>query len=523
LAAPWTRLLSPEALLERLERRLPLLVAGPQDLPERQRSLRATLTWSCDLLSVEQGALLRRLAAFAGSAPLEAVEVVAQAAGKLEDDVLQLLGGLADHSLVQSRAGPLSQVRVTMLETIREHCRELLEAAAETQVTEHAHAEYYVVMATEAQREMEGARQAAWLDRLELELDNLRAALRWAKSSGNREIGLRLAGKLQSFWQMRGYRREGLSWLESLLGEAGQVAPSVRAEALRSAGALAWRLFAFELADRRLGESMSILQSLGDGEGIARIRHDMANAVWMQGQFERASEMLAEVVGQYEAAGDEARLAIALSDLAGVAHQMGDLPRARAMHERSLAVLRRLGDSFHMAIGLINYADVARAEGNLDQALACLEEAVGLGRRINAPYALAAGLANLGALTRSGDRQRARRSYRESLRLFTEMEHGYGVATCLEGLAWLEWSERTIERAVLLYGAAAALRDTVGSPAQPASYAEHDDALAAIRDAIGERRFAELEAAGRRLSLEEAVATALAGPPHEAAEPAPSE
>jgi predicted ATPase len=524
LAAPWTRLLTPDALLERLERRLTLLVAGPQDLPERQRSLRATLTWSCDLLTEDQRSLLRRLAVFAGSAPLEAVDVVGQAAGRLGDDVLQLLGGLADHSLVQSLSSPQGSMRVTILETIREYGRELLQAAGESQVTEHAHAEYYAALAAEAEAEMEGPAQAAWMSRIELELDNIRAALSWARSSGNVDLGLRLAASLELFWHMRGYRREGLSWLEGLLQEEGGSTPlPVRAEALRSAGSLAWRLFAFELADRRLAESMSIMRELGDRSGMAQVQHGMGTSLWMQGQFERAGEMLANAVRQWEEAGDETRMAIAFGDLAGIEHQRGRISQAKDMHERSVAALRKLGGSFHLAISLVNYADFARSQGDVEQARAWLEEAVDLARRLNAPYALAAGLANLGELTRSTDRTRARLSYHESLRLFKAMENAYGVATCLEGLAWLDWAAGRTERSVRLYGAAAALRETVGAPAQPTSYGEHEKALAAICAAIGERRFADLQAAGRRLSLEEAVSTALAGSPDEAADAVPGE
>jgi tetratricopeptide (TPR) repeat protein len=523
LAAPWTGLLGPEALLDRLDRRLPLLVDGPQDLPARQQSLRATLAWSCDLLSPAQRSLLCRLSVFAGSAPVDGVEVVGQAAGELPSPTLQLLGALADHSLVMRRMDASGPGRVTMLETVREYGRELLDAARETDATSLAHAEYYAALTARARPEMDGPHQANWLQRFEVELDNIRAALQWARRGRRMEVALRLASNLAAFWDRREHRREGLSWLETLLAESDRVPPSLRARALRQAGTLARMLFDFELADKRLRESADIYNRIGDRHSLAHVQYAMGASAWQQGLYPRACALLEEAVLGYRETDDETGVATAHGDLAAVLQQMGEPQRAREMREQSLAAMRRLGHMYNVALSLVNMADLAQGEGDGAEARAHLEEAVELGRTLELPYPLAAALANLGGLTRGHDPAQATDCYEESLRLFVRIENGYGIATCIEGMAWIAWAEGSLSHAALLYGAAAGLRVTIGAPPQPVAFAEHRKALAAIRDAIGERRLAELEVAGRRLFLEEAVATALAGPPHEAAEPAPSE
>jgi tetratricopeptide (TPR) repeat protein len=249
----------------------------------------------------------------------------------------------------------------------------------------------------------------------------------------------------------------------------------------------------------------------------------MGTSAWQQGQYPQACALLEEAVLGYRETNDETGVATAHGDLAAVLQQMSEPKRAREMREQSLAAMRRLGHMYNVALSLVNMGDLAQGEGDGAGARAHLEEAVQLGRTLELPYPLAAALANLGGLTRSHDPAQARDCYDESLRLFVRIENGYGIATCIEGMAWIAWAEGTLSHATLLYGAAAGLRQKIGAPPQPVAFAEHEKALAAIRDTIGERRFAVLEAAGRRLSLEQAVAAALAGTPLEAAEPASSE
>jgi predicted ATPase len=509
LAAPWTRLLSPGALVDRIEARLALLVDGPQDLPRRQQSLRATLVWSCDLLNPAQRSLLGRLSVFAGSAPVDAVEVVGQAAGELPDAVLPLLGALADHSLVLRDARGPERDRVTMLETVREYGRQLLDAAGETEATSRAHAEYYAALAARGRPELDGPRQVDWLRRFEVELDNVRAALRWA-SGRDREVALRLATDLAIFWTRREHRREALSWLESLLADSNEVPFRLRGEALRLSGTLARVLYDFDLADRRLRESAAILERVGDQRSLAHVRHVMGSTATQRGRHQEAKALLEDAERLFREANDETAVARVRNDLAHALRMVGESQRSRAMREQSLAALRRLGHTHDVALGLANLADLVHAEGDVEQARAHLDEAVQLSRTHDLPYPLAGALRNMGQVTQAHDPALALASYQESLHIYTRLEDGGGIASCIEGIAWLAWAAGDEARSAILYGAAAGIRHTVDMQPQPLALATRDRALAALRDAIGERRLADLVAAGRRLSLEEGVATALA-------------
>jgi predicted ATPase/DNA-binding XRE family transcriptional regulator len=208
LAAPWLRLLAPEELLERLDRQLFVLVNGPRDLPERQRTMRAAVSWSWGLLEPEPGALLRRFSVFAGGAPLDGVERVCQSAGPLPGGVLRSLGVLAEQSLVQLEPAAPGERRLMVTEVVREYGRELLSAAGELETTARAHLAYYADMAARARRETGGHAQALWLERLEREDANVQAALAWAAQDGKVETGLRLESTLAGL-RGRAHRRQG--------------------------------------------------------------------------------------------------------------------------------------------------------------------------------------------------------------------------------------------------------------------------------------------------------------------------
>ena len=270
LAARWIKLLTPQELLERLDRGLELLVDGPRDLPERQRTMRAALSWSRELLDEGSTALLRRLSVFAGGVPLDALERVCQAAGTVPGGVLRQLGVLVDHSLVRRLDVAGGEPRVTMLESVREYGRELLVQAEELDVTARAHLEHYIELAVRARAGMRGGTQAVWLARLRSEHDNVRAALAWATRSGQVERGLHLATALWLFWDYGGHRREGLSWLERLLAAGEPTDAHLRAEALQEAGFLAWQLGAYELSIEHQRESLTVFRELGDVRSASR-------------------------------------------------------------------------------------------------------------------------------------------------------------------------------------------------------------------------------------------------------------
>jgi predicted ATPase len=239
LAAARIKMLPPNELLHRLTSRLKLLTGGARDLPERQRTLRATIEWSFALLEEGEQLLFARLAVFSGGRTLEAIEAICDAEGDLPMGAFDGVSSLLDKSLLRQEEGPGGEPRFVMLETIHEFAREKLGESAEAEEIKRTHAQYFLTLAEEADPELKGPDQLEWLERLEAEHDNVRAALSWASERKDVEVALRLGGALWWFWLVRGYHSEGRGWLEEALAMEGRGSPEVRAMALVGVGALA--------------------------------------------------------------------------------------------------------------------------------------------------------------------------------------------------------------------------------------------------------------------------------------------
>jgi predicted ATPase/DNA-binding XRE family transcriptional regulator len=508
LAAPWARLLPPRELLARLDHRLELLVDGPRDLPARQRTLRAALAWSCQLLAPAQQALLRRLCVFAGSAPLDALEVVCQTAGPLPGGALPGLAALVDHGLVRRLQDDRGEARVTLLETVREFGRELLEEAGELAVTAGAHLDWCARLAAEAGLALAGPEQAAWLGRLTRDLGNVRTALRWAAEHGSAETGLRLASALHGFWLDRGHTREGLEAIERLLRAGGAVDPAVLAAARRTAGALAWRLGSDDLAAARFRESVALCRELGDVRGLAQGLRGLAPALERLGEHEESLALFEEAVSLLRVLDDPAELGVALMHLGVAMSRDGHAARATALYEEALAMFRRQDNALRAAMCLVNLGNQNRQNGEPELARARMEEAAAIARRLDAPFHLAAALEGLSSLAwAAGDVAAAGRHGRESLRVFARVGQTQGVAVALRALARVAWAERRPALAARLYGAAHALCPIDVAPDKDEGPA-HAPVVEALRRELGEEVFAAAHEAGGRLSPEQAAAEA---------------
>jgi predicted ATPase len=232
-------MLPPKAMLQRLTSRLKLLTGGARDLPERQRTLRATIEWSFALLDDGEQLLFARLAVFSGSRTLEAIEAICDAEGDLPVEAFDGISSLLDKSLLRQEEGPGGEPRFVMLETVHEYARERLQASGEAEEIKRLHAAYFLTLAEEAYPELRGPHQLEWLERLEAEHDNMRAALSWALERKEVEVALRMGGALCFFWSVRGYESEGRRWLEEALAIEGRGSPEVRAMALAGVGWLA--------------------------------------------------------------------------------------------------------------------------------------------------------------------------------------------------------------------------------------------------------------------------------------------
>jgi len=508
LAAPWVRLLSPRELLARLDRRLELLVDGPRDLPERQQTLRAALCWSTDLLGPGERALLRRLAVFAGGVPFDALEQVGQAAGPLPRDVLHCLAALVDHGLVRPAADQTGEPRVMVLESVREFGAEQLKEAGELEITATAHLDWYAGRAAEAHGALAGPAQAAWLDRLTLELDNLRAALRWAATSGPAETGLRLAAALQYFWLSRGHDREALAMLERLLQVRAAVDPLVRARALRTAGTLARRLGSGTLADARFRASIAIYREVGDERGLAEALRGLAAVRADLDDHEAALALFEEAVALLRRLDEPAELAVALNHLGAALARDGRGARATVLYEEALVMFRRVDNALGTAMCLVNLGNQTRLDGNAGLARAYIEEAAGIARRLDAPFHLAAALQGLSTLAWvAGDVAGSGRYGRQSLVEFVRVEQPHGVAVALRVLARVAWGEGRPARSVRLYGAAHAICPIELAPDKD-ERRMHAPVLDALRADLGETGFTAAMLDGGRLSLEQAAAEA---------------
>jgi tetratricopeptide (TPR) repeat protein len=478
LAAAKLRILAPAQLLARLERQLPLLTGGARDVEARQQTMRATLAWSEDLLSLEQQRLFRRLGVFVGGFTLEAAEAVCAAPEGAEPFGLAVLDGLAalvDQSFVQQQTvgdeEEGGEARFRLLHVVREFALERLEESDggnEAEALRQAHAIYFLALAEQAEHGLVvGTELAAWRSRLEREHDNFRAALSWTWERGEAELGLRLVTAVWRFWRARGDLREGREWLERLLelAERGTVPAHVRTRGLYATGSLAYSQGDYAAASGWLELAATEARVLGDRRTAVVTAIGLGTLATEQGDVGRAAARFAEGLALAREVGDWRGIAGALTGLGKIAHYRGDRAEAAARCEEAAVLWRQVGDPvWRVVLGTL-----ALWEGELEQAMTwgrdALEEYRALGMWMQVAYAL------------------------EFL----------GVAAGAAGQG---------ERAARLLGAAT-LRETLGAPLPPQERAEVEQAVAAARSALGEAGWAAAFEAGRALSLEKVIAEAL--------------
>lgn len=470
LAAARVKVLSVEQIAARLDDRFRLLTGGSRTALRRQQTLQAAIDWSYELLSEKERILLRRLAVFAGGYTLEAAEAVCAQEGVDHYEVLDLLSQLVDKSLVvkEEKGGT---ARYWLLETIRQYSLEKLTEAREMTALRNRHLAFFVELTEQAEPQLKGADQKLWLERLEIEHDNLRAALEWSKTEISRVVeGLRLAGALWPFWEVRGFLSEGRRWIEGLLAVVGNAQASVRAKALRGAGVLASHQGDYERAATFLQESFTLLQQLGDKRGAALSLNNLGIVARNQGDYARATALYEEALALWRELGDQRGIAASLANLAIVARNQKDYSRATKLHEESLLLFRELGNKMGMAVTLNNLGVIAEDQGNYE---------------------------------------RAATLYKESLVLRNELGDKLGALGCLSNLAAVAGERGQLEWAARLFGAAEALREALSAPVSPDERAEYDSKVAIVRAKLDEATFTQAWAQGRAMTLEQAISYAL--------------
>ena len=453
LAAARVKVLSPAALLERLQQRLPLLAGGARDLPERQRTLRATIEWSHELLSSDEQRLFSRLAVFRGGCTLGAAEAVAEA----DLDTLQ---SLVDKSLLRLRGD-----RFWMLETIREFAVGRLEASGEADEFRQRHAEHFLAMAEEAQPHLRGDPKA-WLDLLESDHDNVRAAFDRLAADGDPQLPLRMAAALWRFWSMRGYAPEGRRHIERAL--AGDATPTAaRAAALNGATANAMDTGDLVSARSHAEEALALHRSLGDPWGIAHSTFLLGYVSGEERDWPTMRDLMEDSLAAFKELGDDHYILLAGRNLAWAYYDLGEPERGRALHEANLVRARAIGNRRMEAGTLQGLAWRAVDQGNPAEAVEMVKQSYPINRELGEIPAIASDLLRLARALIHLGRPRA---------------------------------------AAALLARKRVLCDEMGTPVEPADTAV---AEAAARDQLDDDGFTEASERGARMSLDEAVEYAL--------------
>jgi DNA-binding CsgD family transcriptional regulator/tetratricopeptide (TPR) repeat protein len=489
-----------------------------------------------------------------GGCTLEAIEALYASRPDRSELVLEGVTSLIDKSLLLQSAQS-AQPRVTMLETIREYAVEMLEASGEERSVRYAHASYYLALAEESERELRGPQQAMWLERLEDEHDNLRAAMNWAlKQNGNEverhmELALRLGGALRRFWQMHGHLDEGQIFLSRALSasEGVEVSLRARARALIAAGTLASTQNDYDRTETYCRQSLALFRELGDQQGTALSLYLLSIVPLMKGDSATARSMAQEALALFREMGDRERVAWSLYTLGLLDAQEGKYDSARSLYEEALLAHRELGDRRGIAISLLRLAQllfvsqgdqeelrslleeslslfidlgekegiansytlagqISLSKGDLAAARLQTEESILLYREMGHRRALAESLAILARVrVAQGEQSAALSLYEESLAIARELNQSALIASCLEGIAQVVLTQGQPWRAALLLGAAESLREGIGVPIPPIEQGNYEGTVSAIRKDLGEFDFTFARNKGRAMSPEEAL------------------
>jgi predicted ATPase/DNA-binding CsgD family transcriptional regulator len=515
LAAARIGTLSLEQIAERLGGALQLLTHGGRTAVPRQRTLKRTLDWSYDLLSEDEKKLFGRLAVFSGGWTLEAAEEVGGGGHIEQTDILDVLSGLVEKSLVVAEAiGEGGTVRYRLLEPVRQYAQEKLEERGEGEEVRRRQAAFFLAFAEGVEPRLWGPEDTMWLDRLEAELDNMRGALSWTLERGEAELALRLAGTLGMFWHAYGYYGEGRKWLEAALAKDDRASVASRLKGLVALFWLTYEQWDLDRADAVAQEAMELSAEAEIESSIAAsLLIMLAAPAWVRGDYERAKELLEESLILSREADDKVKIAEALMQLGGTSWGPGDRVRAKEIYEEGIAVCREVGYTYRLPGFLLSLGYLLLLEGDYARGAALNEEAATLSRERGYKGSLHYALDNLGwvALLQE-DHERARTFYEESLMVCKELGDRTVASDSLEGMACIAGAQGEALRAGRLFGAAQALREAVGAVAfelSPEEDAWREPYRATARSRLGEEAWEETLAKARAMELEEAIGYAL--------------
>lgn len=504
LAAGCLRMLAPEQIAAQLESGFHLLAHGPRTAPPRQRTVEATMEWSYHLMTAEEQALFRRLSVLAGDFTLDAMEAVG---GEARDASLLRLMRLIDQSLVVV-VRHVGATRYRLLEILRQYGHQQLEAAGEACATYERYGAWAARLAGVAVARAGASDRAAWMDRLELEIEHLRAALRWLLERGRAEDALSLAAALADFWRQRGHIGEGRRWLQAALAAPPATVPAaVRARALNALGVLLMWQCAYAEAETAHTEALALYDQAGDQPGSALSWFRLGFLADKRADYAAAVEHLERSLHLYAQLEDEQGVEMARNRLGITAWNRGDYATATTALERGLRFQRAHGQVGAAAASLLNLGMLALEQGDTARAAPLLGESLALNRTIKDDFAAAHALTTLGyAALAERDLARADRRLREALALLAVESASEVLFRLLDGMAMVAAGQGEALRAARVWGAVETQRATYGVQYRPVERSDYDRAVAAAcldADAVA---FDAAWDAGRALSLDAAIA-----------------
>ncbi|HLL99717.1 MAG TPA: protein kinase [Pyrinomonadaceae bacterium] len=467
LAAARVKILAPPAILSKLESSLQLLTGGARDLPSRQQTMRDAIEWSYELLSEDEKRLFCRLSVFAGGFRFEAAEAVCANNEPAEErnELLDKVTSLVEKSLLAAKEQPDGEMRFRMLSVVREYARESLEKSAETGTIRRNHAEYFLALAEEAEPHLQVSQSAAWLNRLEEEHDNIRAAIRWSLQH-DAEIAARLAASIKVFWTVRGHLTEGEERLKKILKKSADYPLSVRFKLLNGLGV--------------------IMRQRGD--------------------FNAAKKAYEESLKEAKAVTDLRQIALSSRGLGLMAYHQGDLATALKFYQEGLEISRELNDKSGISYSLNFIGELLRAKGDLSAARPILEEALALCRELGKKESISGNLLNLGFIAfAEGDFEAAQSHFAEGLRTARELGNKKNISYALDGFAAISVKAGELEQSARLAGAAEHLRESVGLEIEPNERRCRDSYLAELKTKMNIVDFTKAYEQGRKLKPEEAI------------------
>jgi non-specific serine/threonine protein kinase len=559
LAAARVKILSPEQIAGRLSDRFKLLTSGSKTALPHHQALKATIDWSYDLLEEKEKKLWQRLSVFLGGWTLDAAEkVCVEETPTLPSPVLTNRGGKKDKPIIQpspflakregldqstsplrsgeelavGRSGGLAQseisgllnqlidksivlldhklgeARYRMLETVREYGREKLVASGEIDAAQRRHAEYVVSWSDMVKTKLHGPDQVLWLDRVELEHRNVRAALQWASEKSENEIGLRIAGTIWWFWYVRGYWNEAVQHLERYLAQATELSSAAYSRGALGLGYLFWAKGELPKARVILEANLATQRKGTHSQSISDTLTYLGIVVMSQADSRRARDYFEESLKISQNLGDKSGTALALCNLGIVTNEMQGIPAGTQLQEESLALFRELRDEYGVLVSIIclfttSYSKPARERQKL------LKEALGIAESLRCKQGIGITLANLGfEMYTQGNFINAKNYYEKSLSIAHDLGDMMQIGYCLKGMAEIESQGENWERAAKLMGSAQAILK-LGDTISPNDLADFASQVTVVRERLGDSLFEERATEGRAMTLEAAIAFAL--------------